>query len=39
MSSKIMNRWIVVAGAILIQLCLGALYGWSAFTARLAGDP
>jgi MFS family permease len=34
-----MNRWLVVAGGILIQLCLGALYAWSAFTARLAGEP
>ena len=40
MSSKIIpNRWIVVAGAILVQLCLGALYAWSAFTARLAEAP
>ncbi len=32
-----MNRWIVVAGAILIQLSLGAIYAWSAFTAPLQG--
>jgi len=32
---KTMNRWIVVVGAILIQLCLGAIYAWSAFTAKL----
>lgn len=32
---KVMNRWLVVAGAILIQLCLGALYAWSAFTGKL----
>ena len=29
------NRWLVVAGAIIIQLALGALYAWSVFTARL----
>lgn len=29
------NRWIVVVGAVLIQLCLGAIYAWSAFTGRL----
>ena len=29
------NRWLVVAGAILIQLALGAIYAWSVFTARL----
>ncbi len=30
-----MNRWLVVVGAILIQLCLGAIYAWSAYTAEL----
>ena len=28
-------RWLVVGGAILIQLALGAIYAWSVFTARL----
>ncbi|MGL1861977.1 MAG: OFA family MFS transporter [Pseudodesulfovibrio sp.] len=32
---KIMNRWLVVLGAILIQLCLGAIYAWSVFTPAL----
>ncbi|MBL7107166.1 MAG: OFA family MFS transporter [Phycisphaerae bacterium] len=32
---KVMNRWFVVAGAILIQLCLGAIYAWGAFTGAL----
>jgi MFS family permease len=32
---KITNRWIVVAGAILIQLALGAIYAWSVFTKLL----
>jgi MFS family permease len=32
---KVMNRWIVVIGAILIQLALGAIYAWSAFTPAL----
>jgi len=31
-----MNRWVIVIGAILIQLCLGAIYAWSAFTGALA---
>ncbi|HPO16238.1 MAG TPA: OFA family MFS transporter [Candidatus Hydrogenedentes bacterium] len=35
---KVMNRWIVVIGAILIQLCLGAIYAWSVFTTSLK-DP
>jgi OFA family oxalate/formate antiporter-like MFS transporter len=32
---KVMNRWMVVLGAILIQLCLGAIYAWSVFTKPL----
>ena len=32
------RRWIVVIGALLVQLCLGALYAWGAFTKALQ-DP
>ncbi len=32
------SRWLVVGGAILIQLALGALYAWSVFT-KLLTDP
>ena len=32
---KVMNRWWVVVGGIVIQLCLGAIYAWSAFTKQL----
>lgn len=32
---KIMNRWLAVVGAIVIQLCLGAIYAWSVFTKPL----
>ncbi len=32
---RVMNRWLVVIGAILIQLCLGAIYAWSVFTPPL----
>lgn len=32
---KITNRWLVVLGAILIQLALGAIYAWSVFTKIL----
>lgn len=35
----VMNRWWVVVGAILIQLCLGAIYAWSVFTKALTADP
>ena len=34
-AANIPNRWLVVVGAILIQLALGAIYAWSVFTARL----
>jgi len=34
-NEKVMNRWLVVIGAILIQLCLGAIYAWSVFTPAL----
>lgn len=33
---KVMNRWLVVLGAVLIQLCLGAVYAWSLFNQPLA---
>lgn len=36
---KVMNRWWVVVGGILIQLCLGAIYAWSAFTGKLTAEP
>ncbi len=29
------RRWMVVAGAIVIQFCLGSIYAWSAFTGLL----
>lgn len=32
---KLMNRWLVVVGAVLIQFCLGAIYAWSVFTKLL----
>lgn len=34
-NQKTMNRWLVVIGAILIQLALGAIYAWSVFTPKL----
>ncbi len=30
-NEKTFNRWFVVVGAILVQLCLGAVYAWSVF--------
>ncbi len=35
----IKNRWLVVVGAILIQLALGAIYAWSVFTNLLTQPP
>jgi MFS transporter, OFA family, oxalate/formate antiporter len=36
MSEKpVMNRWLVVVGALMIQLALGAIYAWSVFTPVL----
>lgn len=33
---KAMNRWVVVAGALMIQLALGAVYAFSIFTSPLS---
>jgi OFA family oxalate/formate antiporter-like MFS transporter len=33
--NKTFNRWLIVIGAILIQLCLGAIYAWSVFRKPL----
>jgi len=35
LSEKTVNRWLIVAGALLIQVCLGAVYIWSVFKAPL----
>lgn len=32
---KVMNRWIVVIGALIVQICLGAIYAWSVFVQPL----
>lgn len=34
-SQKLINRWWVVIGGVLLQLCLGSIYAWSAFTGKL----
>ncbi|MBN2723044.1 MAG: OFA family MFS transporter [Deltaproteobacteria bacterium] len=33
--TKVMNRWLVALGALLIQMSLGAIYAWSVFTPSL----
>ena len=35
MSERVAPRGFVVLGAVLIQLCLGAIYAWSVFTPGL----
>jgi OFA family oxalate/formate antiporter-like MFS transporter len=35
MTERVGNRGFVVLGAVLIQLCLGAIYAWSVFTPAL----
>lgn len=37
-NQKVMNRGLVVVGAILIQLALGAIYAWSVFTPSLINE-
>jgi OFA family oxalate/formate antiporter-like MFS transporter len=36
---NVMNRWLVVVGALLVQLALGAIYAWSVFTVPLKAPP
>ncbi len=36
MSRHIMNRWWVVFGAVLVQICIGAIYSWSLFNQPLS---
>ena len=38
LEQKPMNRSFVVIGAVLIQLCLGAIYAWSVFTPALTAN-
>ncbi len=35
---KTFNRWWIVVGAILVQLCLGAIYAWSVFRKPLEAE-
>lgn len=37
-NEKIFNRWLVVAGALIIQLCLGSIYAYGAFAKPLKAD-
>lgn len=35
MQKKITNRWLVVFGAVLLQICIGSIYSWSLFNYPL----
>ena len=32
------NRWVVLAGGVLVQLAIGAVYAWSTFSKAIQGD-
>ena len=34
-TERIRNRWGIAAAAVLMQICLGAVYGWSVFKKPL----
>jgi len=36
-NEKVMNRWIIIIGSIMVQVALGAIYAWSAFATPLKG--
>ncbi|MFH0848563.1 MAG: OFA family MFS transporter [archaeon] len=37
MAKDTMNRWLVIVGAIMIQLVLGVIFSWAVFTTPLQG--
>jgi MFS transporter, OFA family, oxalate/formate antiporter len=37
MRDQLPNRWIIAAAAIAVQICCGAIYGWSVFVRPLSG--
>jgi len=38
MNNKTINRWFVVLGAVLLQICIGAIYTWSLFNQPLMDE-
>src|ERR1700694_441030 len=34
-TEKLGNRWVIAVAAVIMQLCLGAVYGWSVFVKPL----
>ena len=37
-NEKVFNRWLIVVGALLVQVCLGAIYAWSVFRKPLEAE-
>jgi OFA family oxalate/formate antiporter-like MFS transporter len=37
-NEKTINRWWIVVGALLVQICLGAIYAWSVFRKPLEAE-
>ena len=37
MSERLPNRWGIAVAAVCMQICLGAVYGWSVFKKPLMG--
>jgi OFA family oxalate/formate antiporter-like MFS transporter len=37
-TDRLANRWGIAAAAVVMQLCLGAVYGWSVFVKPLTGS-
>lgn len=33
------NRWVILAGGVLVQLAIGAVYAWSTFSKHLQAEP
>ena len=33
------NRWLILAGGVLVQLAIGAVYAWSTFSKAIQADP
>jgi OFA family oxalate/formate antiporter-like MFS transporter len=36
-SERVANRWMIAVAAVVMQVCLGAAYGWSVFVKPLTG--
>src|SRR5690606_3222525 len=33
------NRWLILAGGVLVQLAIGAVYAWSTFSKAIQAEP